>query len=133
MEGLVSMTDGTKTNFLPTLRMLRTAEDVARLNHAAAADNHAAVWPTHLVEKHGKVAGYASIGAAVPLLVWLDPQQVQARDSLYLLNMAECMAANAGVRNLVVPVETTSPFHPAMEKFGYKRAQKPFDLFLKTL
>lgn len=119
--------------FLPTLRPLRTNADFHAVHVAAEADQHRVIAATHMVEKHGQVVGYCSLGAATPMLVWLDTQQVQARDSLYLLNMAENIAANAGVRQLMVPCQTDSPFHPFMEKFGYQNAGKPFDIFLKSL
>ena len=127
------MSDPKTINFLPTLRPLRTNADFHALHEAAAADQHRVIAPTHLVEKSGGVVGYCSLGGATPMLVWLDSQKVQARDSLYLLNMAENLAANAGVRQLMVPCQTDSPFHPFMEKFGYIAAGKPFDIFLKTL
>ena len=127
------MSDPNAIAFLPTLRPLRSNADYHAVHAAAEADQHRVIAATHMVEKKGAVVGYCSLGAATPLLVWLDTKQVQARDSLYLLNMAENVAANAGVRQLMVPCQTTSPFHPHMEKFGYQNAGAPFDIFLKTL
>jgi len=127
------MSDAKPLTFLPTLRPLRTNADYHAVHVAAEADQHRVIAATHMVEKHGQVVGYCSLGAATPMLVWLDTKQVQARDSLYLLNMAENIAANAGVRQLMVPCQTDSPFHAHMEKFGYQNAGKPFDIFLKSL
>ena len=134
LEGLVSaMSDPKTISFLPTVRPIRSNTDLHNVVEAAQADQHRVICATHLVEKSGGVVGYASIGGATPMLVWLDRAKVQARDSLYLLNLAENLAANAGVRQLIVPCQTDSPFHPFMEKFGYQNAGAPFDLFLKTL
>jgi len=127
------MSDPKTISFLPTVRPLRTNADFHAVHVAAEADQHQVIAATHMAEKHGQVIGYASIGAVTPMLVWVSTKQVQARDSLYLLNMAENIAANAGVRQLMVPCQTDSPFHPFMEKFGYTSAGKPFDLFLKQL
>jgi hypothetical protein len=127
------MSDPATISFLPTVRPMRTNADFHALHEAAAADNHRVIAATHMVEKDNAVVGYCSLGAATPMLVWLDAKKVRARDSLYLLNMAENLAANAGTRTLLVPCQTDSPFHPFMEKFGYQNAGKPFDLFLKQL
>lgn len=94
--------------------------DANALASAAAEDDHIAVAPTHVVERAGEIVGYGSIGGMTYLGTWLHSQKVQARDSAYLLNLAENLAAMAGARILIMPCADNSPFAPHMTQLGYK-------------
>jgi hypothetical protein len=110
---------GTHRQLLPLLRPLNTPEQLALLQEVAAQDNHTVVGATHLVWKDGQIAGYGSLGGIPVLNVWLDSRKVHARESLVLLNAAEAILANAGVRGVLMPCAENSPFKPYMQKLGY--------------
>jgi hypothetical protein len=105
----------------PTLRRLAGQADLDAVQAAATRDDHVVLAPTHVVVRGGDIVGYGSL-AAVPMLhVWLDSQRVKARESAMLLNMAEGILSAQGLRNVIVPCDPRSPFHPYMEKLGYTR------------
>lgn len=105
----------------PRLKPISSREELEALERAAAADNHSVLAPTHLVVRGGDIVGYASIGGIPILNVWVDSQRVKARESAYLLNAAENVAAATGVRRILLPCSQESPFHPLIEKLGYTR------------
>lgn len=96
------------------------ARDLAKIEQAAAADNHVVWGATHAAEVDGHVIGYASIGAVPMVNIWLDSQKQRPRDAITLLNMVENEAARMGFRVVCVPCAMQSPFRANMEKFGYK-------------
>lgn len=104
-----------------TVRPLSSQEDVKKLLDLAREDEHTVLFPTHLVTKHGEIVGYGSINAMPMVNVWLHSRKVKARDSLHLLNIAENIAANTGLKSFVMPCSQHSPFHPHMEKLGFNR------------
>jgi len=106
---------------LPWLRKISSKEEVAALAKVAAEDQHQIVGATHLAEKNGQIIGYASIGAITMLNVWADSKNVHARESAYLLNLAECTAAAMGLRTICLPCAAESPFLPYIDKLGYHR------------
>lgn len=103
------------------VRPLSSKEDAQKLILLAREDEHTVLFPTHLVTKHGEIVGYGSINAMPMVNVWLHSHKVKARDSLHLLNIAENIAANAGLKQFVMPCSQHSPFFPHMEKLGFKR------------
>ena len=109
-------------DWYPSLRRLRTPEQLAALQAAAASDNHAVVHPTHVITRNGEVVGYASILAPVALVnVWLHSQKVHARDSLHLLKVGETLAAETGASAVLFPCSVDSPFIGHMERLGFER------------
>jgi hypothetical protein len=86
---------------------------------AAQADNHTVLFPTHVVEKDGTVAGYASICNTPILHVWLDSRRISPRDSLMLWKRGEQIVKTKGYGSVILPCANTSPFYPLMERQGY--------------
>lgn len=120
------------------VRPLRSLSELEALKTAAAADSHAVVGATHLVESGGlrvegqnpedvetRIIGYGSlpltVRSTIPVVnVWLDSRAPNPRRSWELLQLAEALAAQAGYRVICVPCAAQSPFRPHMERFGYQ-------------
>jgi hypothetical protein len=109
-----------KTNPRATLRLMQ-AEDRDALAKAAAEDEHVVVAPTHVIEKDGKIVGYASLGMVTVLNTWVHSRHVTARDSVMLLREGEKLLAKTGAKVVCLPVAPNSPFLPFVEKLGYTR------------
>jgi len=103
------------------VRPLKTQAEFDALDQAAKADNHIALYPTHAVWKSGEIIGYGSINATPMVNVWLHSQKLGPRDSVQLLGVAEALAANAGLSQIIMPCAQNSPFFPMMEKLGFSR------------
>lgn len=106
-------------DLLPQVRAIRTEAELAAVRAAAAADAHGVVAATHLVTKGGEVVGYGSIGGLMLLNVWVATGQVRARESAYLLNLAENIARDRGAKGICVPCSPASPFSGYMAGMGY--------------
>lgn len=105
---------------MPRLIPVKNAEDLDRVRSAAAADEHVAIAPTHIVERDGLIVGYCSIGAIPVVNAWLHSKIVHPRESVYLLNTAEAVAHAMGAQRILMPCSPNSPFHPHMERLGYR-------------
>lgn len=103
-----------------SVRALTGTDDLARVLTAADADQHMAIFPTHVAEKAGEIVGYASIGFVSLVNVWAHSQRLHARESLALLNLVENVARAGGHRQLCVPCAENSPFRPYMAGLGYQ-------------
>lgn len=99
---------------------LRTAAELEALVLEAAQDNHMVVWPSHLIEKRGEIAGYASFGNVALINLWAHSQRMTSRDSLTLWRQLEHAAAAAGYPAVCVPCASNSPFRPLMARQGYQ-------------
>lgn len=102
------------------------------LRAAARADEHALLFPTHVVSKGGDLVGYASLDATPIVNVWLDSKRVVALDSVRLLVAAEQRLHERGIRTYVMPCARTSPFFPHMGRLGFKLLGENV-WFVKTL
>lgn len=107
-------------DLLPWLVPLTTVEQFKTLETAAREDGHGICAPTHLVVKRGEVVGYVSVCAVPMINVWLHTKKVKGRESAYVLNMAENLAAAAGHNMVCVPCGPGSPFAPFINQVGYK-------------
>jgi hypothetical protein len=94
-------------------------EEVEALERAAARDAHGVWYPSHLIRKNGAIAGYLSICQTPIVNVWLDSKQVQARDSIQLLNTLENVLRMTGRDSYIMPCAKTSPFYANMDRLGY--------------
>jgi len=111
-----------------------THEDHKALVELAKADDHGVFLPTHPIVKDGKLVGYFSIGApGRPIVMaWLSTKELQARESLSLINRVENHVAMNGGRGVCFPVPKHSPFYPIMKSLGYANGGT-YDFFVKDL
>lgn len=105
-------------------------EDAELLRAAAVTDKHIVVAPTFVVEKDGKIVGY--LGIATSVLVWMDTEQTNVRDSANVLNFFENFLAMREAGIIQVPVVGNSPYLPFMEKVGYSNLGSA-TMFFKNL
>ncbi len=105
---------------LPTIRPLRTNDELNELIKLANADEHLVVDASHLVQKDGQTIGYLSLGKSVMVNVWMDTKKVTASDSLHILNSMEAMLADKGASHYLMPCTPTSPYAKVMDKLGFK-------------
>jgi len=108
------------------VREIRDAEELAELKERAAADDHSAVAPTHVVVKgeDDEIVGYLSIGSIPLVNFWMDSENASARDSFYAFQVAENAMALNGVRRFVMPCADKSPFSKLMSRMGFKNLGK---------
>jgi hypothetical protein len=117
---------------LPTLRRLRTEEELRALQAAAATDAHAPFAPSHLVHKNGEIVGYGSLGVVPLLTVWLHSAKVRPIETIGLMKSMEAVFNDRGAPCVVAAVDPKSPFAQAMPKLGWQ-AVGTFTLYLKTV
>ena len=94
---------------------------VPALQAAAAADEHKAYLPTHLVTRQEEIIGYISLEQASFMMIWLDSKRVHARESVLVLNTIENTLRLVGRKHLVTTCSTQSPFRPVMPELGFTR------------
>lgn len=111
----------TTTGHRLSLEPLCTMEQWDDLRQAAAADGHAALAPSHVVLDGKRIVGCTSIGSISYMNVWLDSRRVRALDSFRLLRVAEQEARALGMDKYLIGCTQESPFHPHMERMGFKR------------
>ena len=101
------------------VRPLRDRDELVRLNTEANWDDHVPILPTHVFEKAGELAGYASVGALTPVNTWFHTKRMKARDSIVAVSSLENMVRLNGGGGTIVPLSDKSPFMPVMERLGY--------------
>ncbi len=94
-------------------------EDWEPLVAAAGKDNHLVLAPSHVVMKDNAYVGFLSLGNVPTVLAWLDTKQIQARESATIVAVFENILSAQGVGLVLLPLPTTSPFLPLVEKDGY--------------
>ena len=104
------------------VRSLRDRDELVKLNTEANWDDHVPILPTHVFEKAGQLAGYASVGQLTPINTWFHTKRMKARDSIVAISSLENMARLAGSNGLVVPLSDNSPFLPVMSRLGFHNA-----------
>ena len=107
------------TDQMVIVRPLRDRDELVRLNVEANRDNHVPILPTHVFEKAGELAGYASIGALTPINTWFHTKRMKARDSIVAISSLENMVRCNGGNGLIVPLSDNSPFLPVMDRLGF--------------
>lgn len=90
------------------------------LRAAAAADNHAVIAPTHVMQRGDEVCGYLSLGGLPTVQAWFDSHHKHAADSLKMIEHGETILREQGHRAFAVCCAETSPFQPHMERMGFK-------------
>ncbi len=103
--------------------------DLELLNKCASADGHAVIAPTFLIEKGPQVVGY--LGLVPSVLVWLDTQRTNVRDSLCVMNFYENVLRQANSEIIGVPCVPNSPLKPFLPRVGY--VDSGATLFLKNI
>ena len=118
-------------NWMPVLRPIRQ-EDVEPLKAVCEADKHTVVFPTHIIEKNGRMVGYVSYLSIPLVLSWCHTKDVKVRDMLTIGNIVENLLLNSGINRVGLLVEETSPVFPYFAKAGYV-AFGQNHLFIKNL
>ncbi len=108
-----------------------TDSDLPILSKLAAADDHAVVFPTHVVERDHQMIGYLSVANVPTVLVWLDTHRANIRDSMACMNLYENMVAGVGAPAVIIPCSEKSPFRSLVEQVGYLDLK--CGMFLKPL
>jgi hypothetical protein len=104
---------------LVVVRALKGTDELVKLNAEAGWDDHTPVLPTHVFEKSGELAGYASVGALTPVNTWFHTKRMKARDSIIAISSLENMVRCNGGAGLIVPLSDESPFLSVMGRFNY--------------
>jgi hypothetical protein len=94
--------------------------DLRELHAAASRDNHGVLAPTHCILKNGEIVGYLSVGGIPLVNLWLDSQQVKARDTLEVMAKGEDMAREMGWEHYITPCDPKSPLYRFVSKLGYQ-------------
>lgn len=120
-----------------SIRPLSTQQQFAALNEAAAADNHAVLFPSHVIQNaDGAIVGYFSLVRMPVVNVWTSTKETTAKETLHLLSAMDGMLADLLKANpdptYAMPCAEDSPYFDLMEKMGYKKLGKTV-MFLKTL
>lgn len=117
---------------LPSIRPIRTAEELNLVMKIAREDGHVLFDPSHLVIKEGKIIGAVSMVKTPYVSVWMHTKEARATDSVVGLNSVEAVMENAGVNHYIMPCTEDSPFHPVMDKLGFQYIGM-FGLYIKNL
>jgi hypothetical protein len=119
------------SNWMPRIRPIRQ-EDFETLQKVCEADNHTVVFPTHVVEKDGKIVGYVSYLSVPLVLSWCHSKDVKVRDMLTIGNIVENLLLNANINRVGLLIQETSPVFPYYPKAGYTSFGQNH-LFIKNL
>lgn len=111
-------------NPFPTVKLIQTLEQESRVLHAASQDNHANIYPSHVVERNGEIIGAASIARIPLLLIWSHSSNVSARDSMHLKRVYDSIMETKGYPKYFVACDETSPYNSYMDKFGCDKVCK---------
>ncbi len=106
-------------------------DDLPVLQKLAAADDHAVIAPTHIIERNQQMLGYLSVGVIPTVIVWLDTGRANVRDSLAAMDFWENAVADRGAANVIIPCSDKSPFRSYVENVGYINLR--CGMFLKQL
>ena len=106
------------------VRPLKDRDELIRLNTEAGWDDHSPVLPTHVFDKSGELAGYASVGQLTTINTWFHTKRMKARDSIIAVSALENMTRLSGSSGILVPLSDKSPFLPVMGRLGYQNLGK---------
>src|SRR5213079_758838 len=96
-----------------------TEADLPLLAKIAEADKNAVICPTHCVMRDDYVIGYLSVGSVPLVLMWMDTQRANIRDSMTAVNFFENLASERGASLVAIPCNEDSPFRGYIEQAGY--------------
>ena len=103
----------------PKVRQIVTLEEEASILDAAVSDNDCIKYPTHVVERDGKIVGAASIQRVPLMMVWHHTKNITARDSFHLKLVYDSIMETKGFPRYIIACNEHSPYNSYMKKFGY--------------
>ena len=106
------------------VRPVRDKDELIRLNTEAGWDDHSPVLPTHVFDKSGELAGYASVGQLTTINTWFHTERMKARDSIIAVSALENMTRLSGSGGILGPLSDKAPFLPVMGRLGYHNLGK---------
>ncbi len=106
------------SHIMTRIRAARTS-DLEVLQKLTAADKHALIAPSHVVERGNYIIGYLSVGVVPNVLIWMDSTRANIRDSMAVMNFYENAIIDRGCQQVIVPCNDKSPFRPYIENVGY--------------
>jgi len=112
--------DHAPQDHLPIIRLLRDAEDLRRLEEAAALDRHLVLAPNFVIEKAGQIVGYTGLNTLPLCQGWLHTERMGPRDSLIVFNAMENLARMQGIKALGFLTPSNGSFAPLLGRMGYQ-------------
>lgn len=88
---------------------------------AAGNDDHICLNPTHVMIRAGKVCGYLSLNGLPQVHCWFDTHSGHALDSIKMIEHGTVAMREHGMKDFAVACAENSPFHPHMERLGFKK------------
>ena len=108
-------------------------EDREKVMAAAAGDGHDCLVATHWLRKNDEVVGAWNLGGIPLVMNWQHTEKVGPRESLYLQGVQDALMRERGVKAYLSVCEKSSPYHPLMERLGYKLYMGGGDVFVKSM
>ncbi len=106
-------------SFIPQVSRVSSQEEAVQILMSAKADGCMTNgYPTHHIRKNGETVGYWSF-ATIPLVIAWHKNDLKARDSAYLFDMIDIVAAERGRKEYMTTLCPDSPYRPLMPKFGF--------------
>lgn len=109
-----------------SVRPITAQEQIVALNEEAAKDNHAVLFPSHVIQNaENKVVGYFSLARMPTVNVWTSTKETTAKESLHLLSCLDSLMADMLKTNpapiYAMPCQEDSPYFELMEKMGFQK------------
>lgn len=104
----------------PTIRPLKTQQELDALVLAAGDDGHSVAEPTHIIQKDGRIVGYFSVIQPTVVGVWTSSKDISARESTHLLSSLDDLIACSGKGYYLMPCKEDSPYFYFMGRLGFK-------------
>lgn len=95
-----------------------TPEDVGQIEKAAKEDGCGLLYPTHVVQKNKKVAGFISLGVVPMVGLWLDSKEIKARDTVNVCSFIDDAMAHRNVLTYAIPLHYGSKFTQHLSELG---------------
>lgn len=111
-----------------TVHPVRGPDDFARINEAAAEDNHY-MSPTHFVLKDGEIVGCFNIGPTVHW--WMHSKKTRREDSRFAFCALDTLQRQSGLDHYLILCNHDSPYYPVVEEFGFSRVVENTSVFLR--
>ena len=105
-------------------------KDWEELSRNAAEDGHAVYFPTHVLEKDGRIVGYLSLNAVPLVLSWQDSKRMGPVDSVEEIGFIKGALSN--FRYICIPCDPKSPYMTFLPKAGFQEYTVPVKLFIKS-
>ena len=115
-------------NPFPTVKLIQTLDQEARVLQSARDNNHSMICPTHFVERNGEIIGASSLGSIPLVLVWHHNEKVSAKDSMHLKLVYDSIMETKRLPRYFIACDESSPYNKHMNRLGYKHIWKT-DIF----